>query len=152
MEVAPIITHCCHCRDCHKVSGAAFRINAMIETDRLTILEGAPQRFQGARSHEVVQCPDCRFALWSHHPRIGKAIAFVPVGALDHGERLSPEVHYFTRSKHPWVTLPAGVPAFEELGDPGKAEADARITAALRAGDGTISVVDLAEHEAAKTA
>jgi len=134
MEVAPIITHCCHCRLCQKVSGSAFRINAMIETDRLTILEGEPQPFQGADNHQALQCPACRFSVWTYHAKLGDAIAFVGVGMLDHGERLPPEVHYFTRSKHPWVKLPPDVTAFEELGDPRKAGAGARIAAALARG------------------
>ena len=134
MEAAPIITHCCHCRDCQKVSGSAFRVNAMIETDRLTVLEGAPQPFQGAGSHKVIQCADCGFALWSHIPKLGEAIAFVGVGVLDHGERLPPEAHYFIRSKQPWVILPPDLPAFEALGDPGKAGVRARIMAALAGG------------------
>jgi len=131
LETAPIITHGCHCRLCQKTSGSAFRVNSMIETDRITVLEGAPQPFLGASSHEVMQCPACRGALWSHLPHLGQGIAFVGVGMLDHGERLPPEAHYFTRSKHPWVILPAGVPAFEERGDPGKAGARERITAVL---------------------
>ncbi|HUY28965.1 MAG TPA: GFA family protein [Candidatus Binataceae bacterium] len=133
MEVAPIITHCCHCRTCQKVSGSAFSINAMIETDRLTILEGAPQPFQGADGQKALLCPDCGFSLWSYHPKFGDAIAFVGVGTLDRGERLPPEAHYFTRSKHPWVVLPSALPTFEELGDPGKPGASARIAAALAA-------------------
>jgi len=136
MDDAPIVTLCCHCRLCQKVSGSAFRISAMIETDRLTILAGEPQPFQGADSHKVLQCPACRFNLWAHNPALGDAIAFVGVGMLDHGERLPPDVHYFTRSKHPWVTLSPDVPAFEERGDPGKPGAAARIAAAL-AGDGS---------------
>jgi len=135
IDAAPIITHCCHCRQCQKVSGAAFRINAMIETEHLTVLAGEPQPFQGADSHKVLQCPACRLSVWSYHPQLGEGIAFVGVGMLDHGERLPPEAHYFTRSRHPWVSLPPGVPAFEERGDPGKPGARERILAALaRAG------------------
>ena len=133
MEVAPIITHCCHCRDCQKASGAAFRINAMIETRHLRIIEGQPQDLRGADNPGEVQCPACRSILWSYHAHFGKAIAFVGVGMLDEGERLPPEAHYFTRSRHPWVIVPSGLPAFEQLGDPGKAGARARITAALAA-------------------
>jgi len=135
METAPIITHCCHCRQCQKVSGSAFRVNAMIETHHLTILEGAPRLFQRAASHEEMQCAACGAALWSYHPKLGKALAFVGVGMLDEGERLVPEAHYFTRSKHPWLILPSDLPAFESLGYPAKPEAGARITAAL-AGSG----------------
>ncbi len=131
METAPIITHCCHCRLCQKVSGTAFRINAMIETDRLTILAGEVRPFQGADCQKVMQCPACGLSLWSHHADLGEAIAFVGVGMLDEGEALAPEAHYFTRSRHPWVTLPPDVVAFETLGDPGKDGARARIMAAL---------------------
>lgn len=127
----PIVTHCCHCRDCQKVSGSAFRVNAMIESDRLIVLEGEPEPHQAEAGHKLVRCPTCTLALWSFHPHLGEAIAFVGVGVLDEGERLPPEAHYFTRSKHPWVTLPTDVPAFAELAYPDKPEARARIEAAL---------------------
>ena len=38
---------------------------------------------------------------------------FVRVGTLDDPAQMPPDVHIFTRSKLPWVTLPEGVPAFE---------------------------------------
>jgi hypothetical protein len=134
LQSAPIVTHCCHCRVCQKVSGSAFRVNAMIESDRMAVLQGAPEAFQGVASHKQIQCPDCKTALWSHHPELGEAIAFVGVGVLDHGERLPPEAHYFTRSKHPWVMLPKDVPSFSELAYPDKPEAASRIAAALGGG------------------
>ncbi|HKO92800.1 MAG TPA: GFA family protein [Polyangiaceae bacterium] len=131
LEVSPIITHCCHCKDCQKASGSAFCINAMIESEHLTVLTGIPQQFQGADSPEVARCADCGGVLWSHHPHFGRAIAFVGVGRLDQAERLAPEAHYFTRSKHPWVQLPPELPAFETLGFPQKPEAEARIGAVM---------------------
>jgi hypothetical protein len=48
METAPIITHSCHCRLCQRFSGTPFRTVAMIETDRLTLLEGKTTVFHGA--------------------------------------------------------------------------------------------------------
>jgi hypothetical protein len=131
MQSAPMITHCCHCRNCQKASGSAFAINAMIETERLTIVAGTPQLFEGPENQKEVQCSDCGFTLWSYLPRFGAAVAFVGVGVLDQGERLPPEAHYFVRSKHPWVILPPDLPAFEELGDPGKPGLRARVQAAL---------------------
>jgi hypothetical protein len=131
MEAAPIITHCCHCRDCQKSSGSAFRINAMIETEYLNVTHGQTEPFQTDDLQHEVRCAACGFTLWGYHPRFGEAIAFVGVGLLDEGERLQPEAHYFTRSKHPWITLPPDVPAFEQLGDAGKAGVRARIDAAM---------------------
>jgi hypothetical protein len=103
----------------------------MIETAQLTVLCGTPEPFQGAQSHALLRCADCGFSLWSHIPQLGEAIAIVGVGSLDRGEQLTPEAHYFIRSKHPWITLPPDVPAFDELGDPGKAGFRERIQAAL---------------------
>ena len=133
MEAAPIITHCCHCRLCQQLSGSPFSSFAMIETGHLTLLAGKTRYVDGANTHKRLQCPDCGCALWLHRADLGDGIAFVGVGMLDQGERLPPEAHYFIRSKHPWVTLPPGVPAFEEIGDPGKAGARERIMAVLAA-------------------
>ncbi len=44
-------------------------------------------------------------------------LRFVRVGTLDAPHRLKPDVHIYTRSKVPWVALPAGVPAFEAYYD-----------------------------------
>ena len=41
------------------------------------------------------------------------ALRFVRVGTLDDPSALAPDVHIFTRSKQPWVGLPADVPAVE---------------------------------------
>jgi len=39
------------------------------------------------------------------------------VGTLENPDALPPDVHIYTRSKLPWVTLPPGVPAFEAYYD-----------------------------------
>ena len=41
-----------------------------------------------------------------------RALSFVRVGTLDEPSDLPPDVHIYTRSKLPWVMLPANVPAF----------------------------------------
>ena len=134
METAPIITHCCHCRLCQQLSGAPFSNFSMIETGHLTLLQGRTRIFQGAANHQQVQCPDCGCTLWLHRADLGDGIAFVGSGTLDQGGRLPPEAHYFVRSKHPWISLPQGIPAFDTVGDPGKAGARERIMAVLAAG------------------
>jgi hypothetical protein len=116
LETAPMFVHCCHCRDCQRQTGSAFVINALIETDRITLLAGDPQPVRmptdSGRPHYIYRCPACQTALWSDYG--GRpALRFVRVGTLDDPGALSPDVHIFTCSKLPWVTLPEGVPAFE---------------------------------------
>ena len=110
----PIFVHCCHCLNCQRQTGSAFVINLLIETDRVELLSGEPQRVDLPRERgkqKVWRCPTCRIALYSQYtsPRI----RFVRGGTLDRPSSVSPDVHIFTRSKLPWIRLPEGVPAFE---------------------------------------
>ena len=43
LESAPLFVHCCHCRWCQRESGAAFAINAMVESDRVSSLGIEPE-------------------------------------------------------------------------------------------------------------
>ena len=43
LQTRPLFVHCCHCRWCQRESGASFALNAMIESDRVALLSGAPQ-------------------------------------------------------------------------------------------------------------
>jgi hypothetical protein len=115
MTSAPLFVHCCHCRWCQRESGASFALNAMIETDRIELLTGEPEPVdtptESGKGQTILRCPACRVALWSHYAGAGDAIGFVRVGTLDTPDRLPPDIHIFTESKQPWVTLPPGVPA-----------------------------------------
>jgi hypothetical protein len=54
-------------------------------------------------------------ALYSTYTHAGAF--FVRGGTLDDPRSVVPDVHIFTRSKVDWVTIPEGVPAFDELYD-----------------------------------
>jgi hypothetical protein len=132
MRGPPIFVNCCHCRQCQRLGGSAFALNAMIERERVELLEGA-DRLRVDRGE--TRCGGCGVLLWGTHRMFGDNILFLRVGTLDEGERIAPSVHFFVRSKHPWVTVPEGVLAFETLpgkGDPPlfDAAADARLRAA----------------------
>lgn len=115
----PMFVHCCHCRDCQRQTGSAFVINALIETDRITLLSGVPEPVamgtDSGRPHDIYRCPSCRVALWSDYGR--RPMRFVRVGTLDNPTRIEPDVHIFTRSKLPWIRLPDGARAFEVFYD-----------------------------------
>jgi hypothetical protein len=116
----PMFVHCCHCRDCQRQTGSAFVINALIETDRVTILQGRVKRSamptDSGRPHGIDRCTECGAAVWSEYGGIA-ALRFVRVGTLDEPALLAPDVHIYTRSRLPWVRLPDGVPAFEAYYD-----------------------------------
>jgi hypothetical protein len=110
----PMIVHCCHCLNCQRQTGSAFVINALIELDRLEV-EGETEPADMAREGDAVQtihrCPACKIAVYSFYG--WPELAFVRAGTLDDPSVIEPDVHIYTRSKVPWVTLPDGVPAFD---------------------------------------
>jgi len=130
----PIFVNGCHCRDCQKLTGSAFAINAMIERDRLEITAG---RGAATDPDGNLWCFHCHTFIAATLPEtFGKNILFLRVGTLDESERLSPDAHFFVRSKHAWVVLPPYVPTFETLPGEGEtlfsAEQQDRVAAAMR--------------------
>jgi len=117
----PMFVHCCHCRWCQRETGASFALNALIETDRIALVQGTPETVDtpsnSGKGQRVVRCPQCRVALWSHYAGAGDILAFLRVGTLDEPDRLAPDIHIFTSSKQPWVRLPPGTPAVPEYYD-----------------------------------
>lgn len=47
LRSAPMFVHCCHCRDCQRLTGSAFVVNALIGTDRMAVERGVPQPTEG---------------------------------------------------------------------------------------------------------
>ena len=118
MTSMPMFVHCCHCRWCQRESGAAFALNAVIEADRVRLLKGEPEIVptpsNSGKGQKIARCGHCHIALWSNYAGAGDALRFVRVGTLDEPGALPPDVHIFTASKQPWVTLPPGVPVMAE--------------------------------------
>jgi hypothetical protein len=121
MTAKPLFVHCCHCRWCQRETGASFALNAMIESDRVVLLSGAPEVVltpsNSGKGQKIARCPQCRIALWSNYGGAGDIVRFVRVGTLDKPDRLPPDIHIFTSSKQPWVVLPRGTPAVKEYYD-----------------------------------
>jgi hypothetical protein len=124
MTSKPLFIHCCHCRWCQRETGASFALNALIEADRVILLQGDVEVVntptQSGKGQKISRCPNCRIALWSNYAGAGDTLRFVRVGTLDEPDRLAPDIHIFTASKQPWVVLPANTPAVAEYYDRNK--------------------------------
>ncbi len=121
MTGTPLFVHCCHCRWCQRETGASFALNAMIEAQRVTLLQGEVEVVNtpsnSGKGQKISRCPVCHIALWSNYAGAGDAIRFVRVGTLDEPDRLPPDIHIFTSSKQPWVVLPEKIPTVPEYYD-----------------------------------
>jgi hypothetical protein len=117
LTASPLFVHCCHCLNCQRQTGSAFVINAIIESSCVELLAGEPGVVDVPRDDGSVQrvyrCPDCQVAVFSEYGR--PYAKFVRAGTLDDPSAIEPDVHIYTRSKLPWVTLPPAVPAFDAI-------------------------------------
>ncbi|MGE3692501.1 MAG: GFA family protein [Novosphingobium sp.] len=113
----PIIVHCCHCRWCQRESGASFALNAVIEADNVELLGEAPERVelpsQSGKGQSSMRCPECKVSVWGHyHVGPGDKACFIRVGTLENPDLCPPDVHIYTDSKQPWVTLSGDTPPY----------------------------------------
>src|SRR5262245_50503967 len=115
----PLIVHACHCRDCQRITGSAFVLNLWIERRFVELERGAPKSFLltagSGKHHEVFFCGACGTTVWSRYEAPPGDTIFLRAGTLDDPSAVEPDVHIFTRTKVPWLSLPAGVPAFEAM-------------------------------------
>lgn len=119
MTAPPLFVHCCHCRWCQRETGSAFVLNALIEADRIELVSGEPELIDtpsaSGKGQKIHRCPDCKVAVWSNYSGAGDRIHFVRVGTLDEPDRVPPDIHIFTSSKQPWLSLPSDIPIVPEF-------------------------------------
>jgi len=118
MTTRPLFVHCCHCRWCQRETGSSFALNALIEAERVQLLQGEVEIIDtpsnSGKGQKISRCPKCRIALWSNYGGAGNAIRFVRVGTLDEPDHFPPDIHIYTASKQPWIFLPPNIPAVAE--------------------------------------
>lgn len=118
MAADPIVVHCCHCRDCQRLTGSCFVLNALIEAENVTsegALADVTLPTPSGHGQVISRCKTCGAAVFSSYlVRRGK-LRYVRVGTLDRPAACPPDVHIFTATKLPWVTLDPAVPAFAEF-------------------------------------
>lgn len=110
----PLVVHCCHCSWCQCQNGSAFAVNALVEADRVEILQGDVADIlvpsPSGKSQKISRCPICQVAVWSYYlvmrGGLGELVRFIRVGTLDDPGSMPPDVHIYTSTKQPWVTLP----------------------------------------------
>jgi hypothetical protein len=102
----------CHCSNCRRTTGAAFKPFAGIRIEKLT-LQAEPAsvlRFGGDDAHDV-HCSRCGSLLYSV-VRNG-AYAHVTLGTLAEDPAIRPSAHIFVGSKAPWYEITDDLPQHE---------------------------------------
>jgi hypothetical protein len=105
----------CHCSNCRRATGAAFKPFAGIERDKLTITQGEEHvlLFGDEDENHDVHCKKCGSLLYSI-VRDG-AFAHVTLGTLVDTPSIRPMAHIFVSDKAPWFEITDGLPQYDEF-------------------------------------
>jgi len=105
----------CHCSNCRRATGSAFKPFAGIERSKLSITEGTENVliFGEENAHDV-RCRKCGSFLYSV-VRDG-AFVHVTLGTLVDNPSIRPTAHIFVGSKAPWFTITDQLPQHQEFG------------------------------------
>jgi hypothetical protein len=94
----------CHCSNCRRTTGSAFKPFAGIASDRLRITEGDDNlMIHGDPTGHDAHCNRCGSLLYSL-VRNG-AYVHVAMGTLIDDPSIRPTKHIFVRFKAPWFTI-----------------------------------------------
>ncbi len=102
----------CHCSNCRRTTGSAFKPFAGIERHKLTITRGEDAlMIFGDEDGSDLHCKRCGSLLYS----IVRAGAFVHVamGTLVDDPSIRPAAHIFVGSKAPWFTIADDLPQYD---------------------------------------
>jgi hypothetical protein len=113
-EVEPDTITVCHCRDCQRMSGSAFRAGVRAPAESFRILRGEPREYIKTAESGVQRrhafCGNCGSPVYScaiENPQVFT----LRVGALDQPEELGkPDREIWTKRRLPWVLPLEGVP------------------------------------------
>ena len=104
----------CHCSQCRKATGSAFKPFAGIERSKFGLIKGSDALlvFGDENGHDA-RCKRCGAYLYSV-VRDGQYV-HVTLGTLVDAPSIRPTAHIFVGSKAPWYTINDNLPQHHEL-------------------------------------
>ena len=116
MAGEPLFTHACHCTECQRRSGSAFCLSMFVMENQLRLAGDVPATYKAVSSSgatkEISYCRACGTMLYGRALRSPNIVWLRP-GTLDDASWIRPQAHIWTKSKQPWVALPADVALFD---------------------------------------
>ncbi len=105
----------CHCSNCRRTTGSAFKPIAGIRRERFQLVKGAEAMLIYGNPDEThdVHCGICGSLVYSV-VREG-AYAHVPMGTLMDAPSIRPTAHIFVGSKAPWYEITDDLPQYREF-------------------------------------
>ena len=116
-EVDPNACGVCHCTDCQKLCGSAFRVNVQAAAVTFKMLKGQPRIYiktaesGNRRAHGF--CGECGTPIYAAAPQNTPTYS-IRIGTLDERAQFKPRRQIWRRSAMPWAMNIEALPASEQ--------------------------------------
>ncbi len=106
-EVDPDEVFICHCTDCQRISGSAFRTIVPAPEETFRFLTGAPKIYvktgdSGAERPQAF-CPNCGSPIYATSAGEGPKIFGIRLGTVRQRDQLRPKAQIWCRSAQDWI-------------------------------------------------
>ncbi|WP_040302144.1 GFA family protein [Afipia clevelandensis] len=103
----------CHCSNCRRATGSAFKPIAGIEHHKLAVTKGSEcLLIVGDATGHDAHCKTCGSFLYSVVR--GGEYVHIAMGSLVDAPAIRPSAHIFVGSKAPWFTITDDLPQYEK--------------------------------------
>jgi hypothetical protein len=97
----------CHCTDCRKLSGTAFRLVVPVDEGDFELTSGNPKIYvklaDSGNERQQAFCGTCGTPIFAASNAPGPRRLGIRAGTLDGGDRLVPLRQFWTASALPWL-------------------------------------------------
>ena len=100
----------CHCSQCRRATGSAFKPFGGIERAKLKLTQGNVEIYGDVMAHDA-HCRTCGSLLYSIVQE--GTMAHVTYGTLADAPTLAPQAHILVGSKAPWYAIHDPLPQYE---------------------------------------
>jgi len=113
-DIAPEDVSICHCTDCQRLTGTAFRVTASTRVDRFHLTGSMPMRYEKRADNDALRlqffCGDCGSPIYT--TGVGKDAETIGIrwGSINQRRELKPLSQIWCRSAVDWLGEVDGLP------------------------------------------
>ncbi|WP_372871378.1 GFA family protein [Shewanella sp.] len=94
----------CHCRDCHKITGAPVSAWVDVKVAQLSWLGATPKEYASSETIRRGFCPECGSTL-SYRSTAYQDYFTLSIGSLDDPGTIAPKYHIYTQDMPSWLVI-----------------------------------------------
>ena len=118
-EGEPKGTTMCHCEFCQRRTGSSFNIGTWFKEENVTVTGETKEYVRVGEQGVTITfhfCPTCGSNVYWEFPEYFPGQTGVAVGCFTDSEFPAPNMSFYGKRRHKWVTLPSDMPSFLEGG------------------------------------